>query len=253
MPAVDYPGCEAGDDTVIWRYMRTNHFMDLLAGRLYFAAAHQFGDQFEGAITQAEQVRRRELALRTFPNAGETQQHLQGLSRAFADLRRMTKINCWHARPHENVAMWERYRRSTDCGVVVASTVGALKQSLHEFRLKPEYGHETISVGRVRYIDYAADEMVDRSMLGIFLHKRIEYQDETEIRALLSLRMAAEFAVPIPYDGVTVSVDPVKLISEVRACPAATPDEVAMLVEATRAAGLQSPVTRSTLGSAPAY
>lgn len=251
MVAVDYADFEAADDLVVWRYMSLDRLRDLLTGHLYFAAARQFEDLFEGAITAGEQGRRLQEARRVFPDDERMQAwSAQEASRAFEDLRRMTKINCWHAMPHENAAMWERY---CSTGVAVASTVGSLKRTLHEFRLKPECGAESIYVGRVRYLDYAAEDMMDRTMLGIFLHKRVEYRDENEVRALLSLRMAQEFGVPIPDSGVHVRVDLAELIDEVRLWPAATMYEVAAVSDEIRQAGVDCPVSRSTLGNAPTY
>jgi hypothetical protein len=147
--------------------------------------------------------------------------------------------------------MWERY---SSTGVAVASPVGSLKRSLHEFRLKPEYGAEPIYISRVRYLDYyGAEDMIDRTMLGIFLHKGVEYRDENEVRALLSLRKAQEFGVPIPDAGVHVRVDLDELIDEVRLWPAATVDEAAAVSDEIRQAGVDCPVSRSTLGNAPTY
>jgi hypothetical protein len=102
MVGVDYGDFEAADDLVVWRYMSVDRLRDLLAGHLYFAAARQFEDPFEGAITAAEQGRRLQAARRVFPG-DESMPALsaQEASRAFEDLRRMTKINCWHAMPHE--------------------------------------------------------------------------------------------------------------------------------------------------------
>ncbi len=51
MAGVDYKEFPAGGRTVIWRYMATTRFARLLDGELYFAAARQFDDQYEGAIT----------------------------------------------------------------------------------------------------------------------------------------------------------------------------------------------------------
>lgn len=252
--ATDYQGFEADGDTVIWRYMAVRRLTGLLEGHLYFAAAHQFDDQFEGAITVAEHARREAsmvgLRLENDPAAmggGDP------LASAFADLRRMTKISCWHARPHENVAMWERYRPDTGPGIAVASTVHALKASLSDFRLQPRYGYEPIVVGAVRYIDYATEQMTDRSMLGTFMHKRIEHQDETEIRALLSLRTAAEHGIPIPDDGVAVDIDPRVLITEIRASPSATDAEIEDLAEAISGANVGCGVSRSSLAAEPMY
>jgi hypothetical protein len=254
MAGGDFPGFEVGDDTIIWRYLSAKRFADLLAGQLYLAAASQFDDQFEGAITEAEDAERQQMAREAFPNDPAAQKRELGtLSEAFEDLRRMTKVNCWHGQQHENAAMWDRYQPSTGFGVAVASTVGALKRSMREFRLRPNYGAEQIYVGAVRYIDYAAEEMTDRSMLGVFLYKRIEYRDEREVRVLLSLRMAVEFGVEIPDHGVVVSIDTRELIDEVRVCPAATSADVEAAIAATRRANLDCPVSRSTLGSRPMY
>jgi hypothetical protein len=253
MTGVDYPGFEVPDGTVIWRYMQLPRFHDVLKGRLYFAAAHQFDDQFEGAITDAAAAWRRQEAARLFPGDSSAQQRqLEQLSWAFGRLRRMTKINCWHARSAENVAMWERYLRGQP-GAAVVSTAGALKQALSPFRLQPHYGEEGIFVAAVRYIDHTTEAMADASMLAVFLHKRAEYSDEAEIRAVLSLRTAVEFGVPITDDGVTVTVDPSVLIQRVRAWPGATANAVAELEAATRAAGVAAPVEPSTLDRPAIY
>lgn len=253
MAASDYQGFEAADHTVVWRYMPAERFMDLLDGKLYFAAARQFEDTFEGSITQAQKALR-ERSMKRLPSDNTTLQRALGeLSTAFADLRRMTKISCWHAASEENAAMWDRYRPSQGGAVAVVSSVGALKRSLQEFRLQSKYGVEPIVVGTVRYIDYENEEMADSSMLGIFMHKRCEYRDEREIRALLSLRVASEFGVEIPNDGVTASVDARELIADIRAAPDATATELSELAEAASRAQLRCPVRPSTLARRPIY
>jgi len=252
--ADDYPGFEAGDATVIWRYMSTKRFQDLLSGHLYFAAARQFDDDFEGAITEAQRKWRESDAGSVFPESEQLQaSHLEALSHAFEDLRRMTKINCWHASAHENVAMWERYLPHNADGVAVRSTVGGVKHSIQEFRLQPSYGEEQIRVGLVHYIDYSTEEMIDRSMLGIFLHKRIEFRDEGEVRFLLSLRRAAEYGVPISDDGVMVQLDLDLMVDEIRVGPSMTNGAAGAVQDALSQAGLNCPVRRSVLARKPTY
>jgi hypothetical protein len=254
MAGIDYEGFEAGDDTVIWRYMTKPRFERLLEGRLYFAAAHQFDDAFEGAITESERKRREAETDRVFPeDAATSRLHLATVSEAFADLRRMTKINCWHARDHENISMWDRYIGPGNPGVAIRSTVGALKKSLYAFRLQPHYGEEAIQVGAVRYIDFATETMADRSMLGIFLHKRIEFRDEKEVRALLSLRTAAEWGIEIPEKGVEVDIDPAVLIHEIRVHPRAREQEIHGLAEIVTTAGCKCLVAASVLSAEPNY
>lgn len=250
MTADDFPGFEADDDTRIWRYFRNERLADLLSGSLYFAAARQFEDDFEGALTAAAHARRVQ-SVPSFLSPDERVRHEQNLSRAFEDLRRMTKINCWHARAHENVSMWERY--CPQGGVAVRSTVGRLKRALNEFRLDPEYGAERIVIGRVRYLDYETDSFVDGSMLGLFLHKRSAFEDESEIRAVLSLRFAAEYGVTIPDGGVRVGVDLPDLIDEVRVGPYEDNEAVVRVRSQLHAIGLKCEVRPSELSDRPTY
>src|SRR3954465_5604640 len=216
MTGRDYPGFDIGDDTVIWRYQTFGRFQCVLDGRLYFAAAHQFDDSFEGAVTDAERAARVAAQARLFPTERSLQASiLERMSAAFGELRRLTKINCWQATTHENVAMWERYTRSSPTGIAVKSTVGSVKRALREFRLRPEYGEEPIYVGRVKYLDYAVEPLGAHSMLDIFFRKRVEYRDESEVRLVLPLRGAEEFGVPVPRDGVIVDIDARTLVHEV--------------------------------------
>ena len=246
MAGIDCPKFEVDDETVIWRFMSVERFRQLLAGELYFASASQFGDPFEGAVTAKESRRRFEALGFSYPAGTEPDTYPS--MRAFEDLRRMVKINCWHAAPWENVQMWERYLRDGG-GVAVQSTVGALKAALRPFRLKPEYGEEQIRVGQVRYVDYANDEMQDRSMTDVFLHKRIEFSDESEVRAVVSLRVAAEFGVEIPNDGIIVAVDPRELIRGLR-CRRTDLDEARSTVAEF---GLEMHVDQSSLDAYPTY
>lgn len=194
MVGVDYESFVAPGNLVIWRYMAVERLQTLVHGQLYFPSARQFNDPFEGAITDAERAQRLLMVSVTRPPTGS-----EGSMSEFEELRRLTKISCWHASSHENTAMWERYGRES--AVAVASSVDSLKRALHEFRLKPEYGEEKIRVGFVHYIDYASQIMSQTSMEAQFMYKRIEYRDEREVRALLSLRMAEEFGVSVPEHG----------------------------------------------------
>lgn len=241
------------DDTVIWRYMTVERFADVVSGMLYFASATQFDDAFEGSITEAQFARRHAQHTRFFDGQRDVDVALASTSQAFAELRRLTKINCWNASEHENVAMWERYLPKGTCGVAVQSTVESLRSALRPFRLSPRYGEEGIVVRRVRYLDYSKDDFEDRSMEAPFFYKRIEFRDEQEVRAVLSLRVAEEFGVPVPELGVVVGVDPQQLIEEVRVSPACTTADVERIKEMMKAKGVVCPVTPSTLSRRPAY
>lgn len=241
------------DETVIWRYMSAERFIDVLSGSLYFAAATQFDDAFEGAITQAQFAKRRALHARLLGAERDLDATMRSTSRAFAELRRLTKMNCWHASDHENVAMWERYLPKGTCGVAIQSTVGALRSALQPFRLDPRFGEENIVVRRVQYMNYSTDESPGQAMDAPFFYKRIEYRDEREVRAVLSLRMAEEFGVRVPDLGVAVGVDPCLLIAEVRVGPDCKSDDLSRVRSLMQARGVERPVARSTLSRRPVY
>ncbi len=179
------------------------------------SSAREFDDQFEGSITAPEYTNR----LRGFPRGSVDLDLFEAhVSKAFQELTRLTKVNCWHQNDAESAAMWRLYLPAGK-GVAVRSTVGALMSALREFRLKPEYGAETVHVGRVRYIDYRNAGMPEGSMLGRFFYKRMSYAYENEVRAVLSLRIAEEYGVQAPEKGVFVEVDTVTLVHEIRVAP----------------------------------
>ena len=143
----------------------------------------------------------------------------KNISNAFYELTRLTKINCWHINEHESSAMWKLYLKEGK-GIAIQSTIGRLESALKPFKLKPEYGEESIRMGKVKYIDYRNDVMEDKSMLGRFFYKRKSFSHEREVRIAVSLRMAEEFGCNIPANGIFVEADLKKLISAIHLAPA---------------------------------
>lgn len=202
----------------IWRYMDLDKFKSLIESKtLYFASAREFDDSFEGSITR----RHYEYQLRKSTNGFgiPSDFYHSNASNAFYELTRLTKINCWHINEHESAAMWKLYLADGK-GIAIQSTISRLQSALYPFHLKPEYGAETIKIGKVKYIDYKSEVMDDKSMLGRYFYKRKSFSHERELRAVISLRMAEEYGVPIPKKGINVSVDLDKLVSNIYLAPA---------------------------------
>lgn len=87
----------------LWRYFKTDRFLDILqSSRLYFAAALQFEDPFEGAVA---------VLPPGFP-VDPRYANLESGERAFEELRRLTKVSCWHRAAYESDAMWQLYAGS---------------------------------------------------------------------------------------------------------------------------------------------
>ena len=232
------------EGTKVWRYMTLDRFQSLLqASALYFAAARQFTDQYEGAISRIDNQRR--AAHWSDVGAGNH------ISEAFEELRRLTKISCWHMSDHESEAMWRLYV-AEGRGVAVQTTIARLAASFSPFRLDPSYGEETIWLGAVRYLDYRTTGLPDRSMLGRFFCKRRSFSHEAEMRAVISLRQAEEFAVQVPEKGILVGVDLERLIERVFVAPGVSDEFVADVQCALKKAALSTPVERTELDD-PVY
>lgn len=80
----------------LWRYFRTERFLELLqSSHLYFASGRQFGDPFEGAVG---------VLPPGFP-VDPRYTELEFGEKAFEELRRLTKVSCWHRASYESDAM----------------------------------------------------------------------------------------------------------------------------------------------------
>jgi hypothetical protein len=242
----EFAGFELSRDsgTKVWRYMALDRFQALLQSRaLYFASARQFTDHYEGAISRLDNQRR--IALSAYAGADGH------ISNAFEQLRRLTKISCWHMSAHESEAMWRLYVAEGK-GVAIQSTIARLAASFSSFRLDPSYGEETIWLGAVRYLDYRTTELPDRSMLGRFFCKRRSFSHEAEMRAVVSLRQAEEFAVQVPENGILVGVDLERLIERVFVAPGVSDEFVTDVKRALKKTALSTPVERTELDD-PVY
>jgi len=186
--------------------MTVERLLAVVSGRsLYFASARQFADDHEGALPRREAERMPEVSFETN----------HGIVNPFEELQRLTKINCWHERDFESVAMWERYIPAGVDATVTKSSIRRLGSALGDCYVEGARAPETIVIKRVEYLDWEADTSQDRSMLGRFASRRREFQDEREIRALLSLRIAEEFGCAITEMGVLVPVTVEELVEEI--------------------------------------
>jgi len=228
-------GFEVDRETVLWRCIPRRRFLEMCDERaIYFASAREFSDPWEGARS----------ALRASFRASDVLDPYA--QRAFEELCRLTKINCWQMARTETRAMWSRYARNDD-SVAIRSTVGRLTQALGDFRLKPEYGVEDVHVGAVHYIDFDADMMRSSSMIGRFFHKDRSFSYEAEFRAALSVRLAEEYGVDVPEKGVKVPVDLRGLVDSISVSPLVTDATLEDVQAHARRSGLRCDVQRSGL------
>ena len=75
--------------------------------------------------------------------------------------------DCWHLSIHESEAMWRLYAEWRR-GVVVKTTVGSLKGCF--------VGNTSVSVKKIRYIDYERDSIDVTDFLSPYITKRKEFR-----------------------------------------------------------------------------
>lgn len=226
----------------LWRYFKTERFLELLeSNHLYFASARQFQDPFEGAVAVLPpgfSVDPRYAE----PGFGE---------KAFEELRRLTKVSCWHRASYESNAMWQLYADSSK-GVAVRTNAERIRAAAKPFRLKPEYGHEELWAGNVNYVDLLKERLrVD--MIDRFWYKHMAFAWEREFRLAVSVCTAEEFGVQVPEHGVKVEFEVPQLIERIYLGPSLSEADVVAIRHAAKAHGLEDRIRVSSMLGTPRY
>ncbi|MCO6437275.1 MAG: DUF2971 domain-containing protein [Phycisphaerae bacterium] len=237
-----WPGEEIRPEETLWRYFRTDRLISALrSGSLHFPAAQQFEDPFEGAVA---------VLPHDWP-VDPLYPDLDPLDEAFAELRRLTKISCWHRADYECNAMWKLYAADRK-GVAIQTTAQRLQEALLPFRLAPKCGEEEPQWGAVRYVDLHK-ERLNVSMEQMFFFKHRAFEFEREFRVVISVRQAEEFGVPVPADGIDVPFLPEKLIDRIHLGPQLSREDRDAIIRASESIGLQAGLVTSTLLGKPRY
>jgi hypothetical protein len=229
-------------DEKLWKYFRLERFISMLSeSRIHFASANQFVDPFEGAVAVQLNV----------PPPDPRYAEMESTERAFFELKRLTKISCWHQAAYESDAMWKLYAGEHK-GIAICTTPDRMRAAFKPFRLRPEYGVEDLWAGSVEYVDLTLVRMrVD--MLGRFFFKHRAFEWEREFRLAISLRMAEEFGVQVPPDGIFVDVDISVLIDRIVLGSTTTAEERSIVGDQVRRFGLDDRLEMSTLLGRPRY
>jgi hypothetical protein len=233
----------------LWRYMDFAKYVSLLSSRsIFFARVDTFGDQFEGAKGLTERKKAWDAhflkffreALRTDPGAHS--QRLSGeeierrASKFITELEHIgtsdktrTFVSCWHENQFESEAMWRLYSSFVPNAIAVRTTYERLYEALGRY---PQ-----IPIGRIKYID------MNRSFAGVndaFWRKRISFQHENEVRALIRDHACKDL-------GKLVSCDLHILVEAVYVSPLAPHWFSAVVNDVTAKYGLSVTVSSSKL------
>ena len=250
MPYEEHPLFEKPDDenAAIWRYMDFTKFVSLLdRGALFFARADTMPDPFEGSYSKAN-VRLRPVVYKDWPKE-HFDKMLDSTAYASKETRRFTFLNCWHISENESAAMWKLYLK-TDEGVAIRSTFRRLADSLGMTEQK-------VHIGKVKYINYETDWLPEGNIYYPFVHKRMNFEDERELRAVIYTPPIVEGAIdyhqPSPDPGAYVPVDVNLLVERVFVSPTAPAWFRELVGSVVTRYGLDKEVARSELGEDPVY
>lgn len=226
-----------------WRYFKLDRFISSIHhGHMYFAAANQFEDKFEGAVSLQHPISTHYLFSSPIINLA---------NEAFRELQRLTKVNCWHKAEYESDMMWKLYAQQMK-GVAICSTPEKMKKSFKPFKLKPEYSQEKLYIGNVEYIDLTSFR-IDATMESIFFYKHLAYSLENELRLAIFLRLAEEFGVSVPEKGIFVQVNFEELIDRIVIGPNINSKEKDGLYQVCKEYGLEAKLQDSSLIFTPLF
>jgi len=201
----------------IWRYLDFTKFVDLLIkSELFFTRCDKLEDPFEGSYPQANFILR-ELRSDLFKDGAPTPVIKELARITYQQFRKYMVVNCWHINEFESAAMWNLYLKSNE-GIAIQSTYNRLISS---FNGDSSY---TIHVGLVQYIDYKNYFMPEGNLFFPFLHKRISYEHEHELRALIMMPIPSkdgklDFSSEPSFEGKNVPVNLDVLIDNIFVCP----------------------------------
>jgi hypothetical protein len=227
----------------LWRYTDLTKLLSLLESRqLFFARADHFEDPYEGTMSRAGITLYRESAQHSGIPAHAVERMIQGMSQ----FRESMFISCWHASEHESAAMWRLYLQSPE-GIAIRTDHESLCSALEKSPLLAR-------TSMVQYIDYDSVPIPMNNLIFPFVHKRMSFAHEAELRAIIwSWEDVNQSQVPENATSVGVDVNPADLIKAVHVAPQAPLWFGHLVEQLLRRYALDVPVVRSSLYERPTY
>ena len=234
-----------GGSTKVMRYMSHAKFADLLRRKaLHFSSLDSLSDKYEGTLPHRYDLKPRRITSETHPwmTDDERQTFVEFTNKHRPRPRKWTMISSWCLSDFESISMWDRYTDRE--GLAIVSDISSLKSSF--------VGHDDIYIGKVHYIDYNSalfvpdDGAIDNLMVP-FLHKRREYSEEKEIRAVALDLLPGNYADRLSYQPVDLQV----LIHKVVTNPEASEWLIHLIESDLERNGIDDAVERSQLSREP--
>lgn len=141
---------------------------------LFFPRCRQFDDPFEGSFPRANEPIRQESLAALDLTPEQISERLSSRSAWYKWMRHWILASCWYMGPCESAALWRLYSRAGDA-VCIVSTYQRLRACLPA----------EILIGEITYVDYETATLEEGNVLFPFVHKRLSFAHEHELRALV--------------------------------------------------------------------
>jgi len=272
MVYTDHPAFEISNwGQTVWRYISIHQFLSILETEsLWFTRSDMFEDPYEGRLpdeninelSPIHEIKLPEyMTVNAFRGTGKKKTSDWEYTNKRSEIeayRRISFVNCWHGKEKEMDTMW-RAHLDSDNGVVIKSTAKQLRQSFSAYKETDVY------LGEVEYIDYRSEKIEDNNLLRPFLYKRDGFEQENEIRAIVTSLPTDKHPsykgtvpgeqVPLHWEeqdvGFYVDIDIRELIEEVRISPTASSWLERTLSDVCSKYDLDLAVTQSSLSTDP--
>lgn len=205
-------------NTVIWRYVGLDKFLDLLMTQeLFFSNAAKMSDKYEGLIPKRNQ----DYLLKSIKNSGlskeDAENEKQQILEQIQSLKELTLLNCWTISQSESYALWKIYLGGSRSGVAIRTTVSKLTKAIKNGN---DPFKEDIYISKVKYTDFIKDEPENR--FNVITTKNKFYDYEKELRLFIFHYPESDGGSYPPYNlsiGRRLKVDLNELIDEIYLSP----------------------------------
>lgn len=231
-------------DVPIWRYMDFTKFVSMLENNaLYFSRADNLGDPFEGSYSLGNQKFRPHIYEKIYKEAPHL---IQSAKRIYLEQIKDTYISCWHMNNQESAAMWKLYAKSNEA-IAIRSTFKKLNDVLDT----------KCYLGTVYYVDYDNHWIPESNLLYPFVHKRLSFAHEQEVRAVFNapyLRAGHKSLRKFnPVGGMWKHIELINLIDSIYVAPTSPIWFRELVTNVVNRYKLNKPVMQSTLDEEPFY
>lgn len=205
-------------NTVVWRYVALDKFLDLLISQeLFFSNAAKMSDKYEGLIPKRNQ----DYILKSIKKDGlsreDAEAERQKRLRNIHSLKELTLLNCWTISQSESYALWKIYLGGSKSGVAIRTTVSKLIKAIEN---GGDSYKEDIFISKVKYTDFIMEEAENR--FNVITTKNKFYDYEKELRLfILHNPTSVDSEIP-PYNisvGRRLKVDLNELIDQIYLSP----------------------------------